>query len=326
VNSQMSRIDDAFQETRDVCFGRFLITVPKQSYVIYGPAYIPFLTQYYEGAASKVDELVSKRLVEIQDERVFSEGDLKRDDSMVGRSLKGSIEKQIIVFGVGRGSGSSYLIESFLPLGNDLFVQEARSLGNRGDYSMKVQQLNVYAQLFELRDEQEIPHGTGICIEGGFVRDAGSSVVESVSLGIRLLEFPDVHFSISMTKKDTIVESDALEPRIRQAQELAARQGRSDWYSRIKTLRKGERAFNGWHGYEILARKPAQGHENAGHEFLFVSQGEPKSIYRPVLDVELLTGVEDNKPGATTPSLKDDEAVALWDRLTNSVRVREIKH
>ncbi|MBC7656957.1 MAG: hypothetical protein H7147_07270, partial [Frankiaceae bacterium] len=41
-----------------------------------------------------------------------------------------------------------------------------------------------------------------------------------------------------------------------------------------------------------------------------------------VADVQLDTGVAGNSTKAKPPSVTDDEAVALWDRLTASIRAR----
>ncbi len=43
---------------------------------------------------------------------------------------------------------------------------------------------------------------------------------------------------------------------------------------------------------------------------------------RPVLDIQLNTGVKDDRTANVKPSLTDEEAVALWDKLTASIRVR----
>jgi hypothetical protein len=50
--------------------------------------------------------------------------------------------------------------------------------------------------------------------------------------------------------------------------------------------------------------------------------GAVNDAYHPELDVQLDTGVKHNSKAAIKPSLTDDEAVALWDRLIRSIRVR----
>jgi hypothetical protein len=137
-------------------------------------------------------------------------------------------------------------------------------------------------------------------------------------LGVRLKEFPDVHFSIEVNKNGNfLIESSRLEPRLKAAEKDAGSK-----YSRIVFLRRGERHLGQWHGEEALARMPAQEKSSDAHEFLFLSLGAVNDPFLPKLDVQLNTGVKDNKTANAHPSLSDEEAVALWDKLITSIRVR----
>ncbi|GJI99164.1 hypothetical protein RugamoR57_58820 [Duganella caerulea] len=78
-----------------------------------------------------------------------------------------------------------------------------------------------------------------------------------------------------------------------------------------KPFAVGRRQIGKWYGFEMLARKPAQAEEGESHEFVFVSQGEPKNSLLPVLEIEFHTGVKENRIGGTKPSVSDDEAVAI---------------
>jgi len=182
--------------------------------------------------------------------------------------------------------------------------------------------MNLIATRLRPRAADEIPSEPGICIDGGFIAEVGEPVRERVALGVRLAEFPDVHFSIEATKKNVLVESDALAPRLDEAEREAKRLGQGDWYARIKVFRKGARFIENWSGFEVLARKPAQASERESHDFAFLSHGEPKNPLLPVLDVMLHSGVRGNQKGGVKPSITDEEAVVLWDKLTNSIRVR----
>jgi hypothetical protein len=324
VNSEKNLIEAIFFETRTICVGRFLIDIPKYADVVYGPAAIPASITRYAKAGHKIEEYVGNRFSELGRERRLAGGRLRESDSMVGKVLDGEREGQKIVFGVSKAAGVFYRIDSYVKVGEDLFHQETQSFSEREKYESEVRELNAVAVRLRARADSEIPTEEGVCIDGGFIRDPKPSWEEALKLGVRLKQLPDVHFSLSVTKKDVLVESDALEPRIRQAEELAARGGQGRWYSRIKTLRRGARAIGKWQGYELLARKPVQPEEGEGHEFAFLSQGEPGNPYLPVLDLDMHTGVGGNQIGKVKPSLTDEEAVALWDKLTNSIRVRPV--
>lgn len=320
--TQNPRIELLFSKTRTVCVGRFLIDVPEHSVVVYGPSEIPWPISTYLGKASEIDTFVAGRLAEIEDEKRFASGSLRDKESFVGKVLDGAAAGQKIVIGVSKESGRIYRMDSYIKVGEDLFVQRATPIPIHKDEA--IHDMNAIASALSSRGDSDVPKVPGICIEGGFIAETAAPSYEAVNAGVRMLEFPDVHFSLSMTKKDKLVESDALEPRIRQAEEIARREGHAAWYERIKMLRRGYHQLNKWRGFEILSRKPAQATEEESHEFAFLSQGEPKNPYLPVLDLEFHSGVKGNQIGGTRPSVTDDEAVEIWDRLTSSIRMRPI--
>lgn len=241
----------------------------------------------------------------------------------LGKVLDGAVSGQKIFIGLSPISGDQYDLNAFVPVGDDLFHLYGNDLADPTNYADDIKELNETAvRLTPLPNDIT---GPGFCIDNAFVRDAKEQRVERVQIGVRLAEFPDVHFSVEMVKKDIRVESDALEPRVREAEEMARTAGMSIWRSKIKFLRRGNRAFKPWNGYEILARVPPYGKDREKHQFMFVALGEPKNPYLPTLDATLDTGVKDNHRGAVTPSVTDDEALYIWDRLLGSLKVRAIR-
>jgi len=77
-----------------------------------------------------------------------------------------------------------------------------------------------------------------------------------------------------------------------------------------------------WTGEEALARMPPENGGFTSHLFQFYAIGAANDILRPVADVQLDTGVKCNATKARQSSVSDEEAVALWDRLTGSIRAR----
>lgn len=316
------RITKIFEDSRTVCVGRFLIDVPADAQVVYGPSEVPYPVRVYRGKASETEGIIAERLAQIQKEKPDVYGALRGNDSMVGRVINGAIPSQKIVFGVSSASFAFYNIESYVKVGDDIVMQNAEASGSPEKYRAVVQELNSMAPLFRSRSDLQIPAEAGVCIEDGFVKDVGKSSFEMVGLGVRLTSFPDVHFSLSLTNKDILVPSDALEPRIGQAEQIARSSGQGAWYERIKNLRRGRRNIDRWMGYEVLARMPAQEAAGESHEFAFLSQGEPNNPYLPVLELDLRSGMRGNQMGGGKPSVTDEEAMAIWDKLTSSIRVR----
>lgn len=305
------RLQTIFTDTKPVCFGQFIVDVPATASLVFGPVTVDAHTQYYPGESNKINDHVKQKLAEVEEDREFLAAEDIANFPLFGKVVDGAMPGQKLVFG--SPEQIAYSIYSFIPLGKDLYVQ---FLGYAEPLEERIVTLNTVAKNLRLRKPDEIPTEIGTCIEGGFV--AYMPEFERIALGIRLNEFPDIHFSIEVVKngKHIPTRSD-LETRLK-----AAEKNGGSWYSRVKFLRRAPRQIGSWHGAEALTLKPAQGTENESHEFHFISMGAPNDSLQPRLDMQLDTGSSGRHKGAVKPSLTDDEAVALWDKLTNSVRVR----
>lgn len=316
------RIQPIFDKTRTICVGRYLIDIPETAIAVYGPAQAPFTTVRYVGMANEMGKIVGMRIAEIKEEGAYAYGPLLENGSMVGKVLDGAVEGQKIVFGIDKSTGTFYDIRSYIPVGDDVFMQKTDVHGTGRKYQETIDRINTHATQLRPRREADVPVLPGVCIDGGLILVPPEPTSESITLGVRLKEFPDVHFSISMTKKEIFVESDGLEDRLARSEEVARASGALGWFARVKILRRGSRQIEGWKGHEILAHKPSQKLEGESHEFAFVSHGEPKNPFLPVLDIQMDSGVMDDRTGATPPSVTDAEALALWDKLLSTIRVR----
>ncbi|MES2759498.1 MAG: T6SS immunity protein Tli4 family protein [Pseudomonadota bacterium] len=313
------RLAPLFTHTKIVCFSQFLVEVPVTATVVYGPTTVEWPIQHYPHESERVDQRVAAILVGAEKNRRFLATRHLAELHRFGTVIDGAVPGQKLIFG--SNDEISYTIDSVIPIGDDLFIQHAESVPSNKD-SEQIALLNAVAKKLRLRDGNEIPLETGACIEGGFI--GRHAEFESLALGIRLKEFPDVHFSIETLKRHNLVDSDALEPRLKQAEQDAHNEGKGHVFSRIKTLRRGSREFNNWKGFEILTRKPAHDDDTEAHEFLFVSSAVPNDPLRPMIELQLNTGVANNAKASVKPSITDEEAIALWEKLTGSIRVRPI--
>jgi hypothetical protein len=325
VEDEYSRMEKIFENYKTVCFGRFLINVPASATVVYGPAEVAVPIEKMAEDADELGQVLKNRLAEIDSQREFAFGELLSKDSQLGIVTDGQRVGQKIIFGVRQSTGDDYRIDSYLVDKNKIFLTWIFSSADKASYLKAVNKLNGISKLISARSDLEIPSSQGVCIDGGFVAESNELKHESIALGVRLREFPDIHFSVTTTKKSSLVESDAIEPRLLLAEQEAKRSGHESWYSRIMIFRRGEAKIGNWKGYEILARKPPQADQKESYEFSFLSQGEPNNSYLPVLDVKLHSGVLDNKIGRIKTSASDEEMLAIWDRLTQSIRQRPVK-
>ena len=96
-------------------------------------------------------------------------------------------------------------------------------------------------------------------------------------------------------------------------------------YPKLKVLRERKRTVHGWDGEEFLTRR-----EDGAHDFTWMFVGGKKNsaknddVARPVdLKVTMNSKVRYDRIGAADKSsLTDEEALALWDRLLESLKFR----
>jgi hypothetical protein len=324
---KLSRIGEIFVKTKTVCVGRYMLEVPHTATVVYGPSSAPYPIERYPDQAARFEDLVQEFAKDaLVRKSKFPIGPASSAGSLVGTIKPGVGAQHKIVYGVDKGTGAFYTLQSVFVLGTDLYVQEHSHYGDPSELEKVEEELKSIATRTILRPLGVPLEKAGVCIDGALVLDKGTSRFERTTLGIRLKEFNDVHVALDMILKDRLVESDALEPRLQEAEEDAKRQGRADWYSRIKFFRRGKRTISKWQGFEVLARRPPQENIPSLHEFSFVSQGVPGNPNQPVITLELYTGVKGNTFGAGAPTLRDDEVIELWDRLTNSITPMMVSH
>jgi hypothetical protein len=311
------RLTALFENTRTVCFGRFLMKVPVTASIIFGPAEVETPIEYFEGQGDKVTEHLAARLVEVEEEREY----LLKDDipnlPLFGKVMDGARPGQKIVFG--SKDRVSYAIYSFVPVGRDLFVQYLDVVLPEYD---RVTTFNRVASHLRSRSEDDIPAEQGTCIEGGFV--PLEQKYERVTIGFRLKEFPDVHFSVDAHKNlDRLREGSSPSLLREQAKEAAEADGLGAVFARTKILRQQARELGTWKGEELALRTPAYKDDLEAHEFYFHSMGAVNDPLQPELDVRLESGLKGNQKARVKPSLTDEEALALWDKLIGTIRVRQ---
>jgi len=310
------RLEPLFERTRAVCFGRFLIKVPSKAVIVYGPTEVETPIQYFEGQADKVAEHLSARLEEVEDERQFL---LKTDIArlpLFGKVVDGVKSGQKIIFGSKDRVG--YTVHSLIPVGKDLFVQYIDSVPPDEDI---VSTFNAVASHLRPRAQGEIPAEPGSCIEGGFI--PLEQEYERATIGIRLQEFPDVHISVDVHKNQEFLANRSSPSILREQARLAAEDaGLGAVFARAKILRQGALQLEGWKGEEMALVTPAYKDDKAVHEFRFHSVGAVRDSLQPEIDIRLDSGVKANRKASVNPSITDEEALALWDKLISTIRVR----
>ncbi|TXG00411.1 T6SS immunity protein Tli4 family protein [Massilia arenae] len=317
MNNSSERVVAMFEKTRLACFGRFVISVPEDTVIIHGVAQLDGNFNVKRGKAKNIDEVTSSRLQEAEEEREYLSASQIKDLPLVGEVIDGLLPGQKLVFGA-RGS-IGYTIHSYMPLGSDLFVLE---VDDELNVKSRVQEMNRFASQLRLRRNSEIPGAPGFCVDGGVVDIQPE--YENTAFGLHFKEFPDVRFSIRMRKnRDYLQESSSPSALRKSAKERASVIQLASFFARITTLREGRRQLNGWEGEEILTRRPEYKDDTDAHEFRFFSVGQRHDALHPLLDIRMDTGVRENARASVRPSLTDEAALVLWDKLLPTIRVRQ---
>jgi len=317
MNGHSKKINDIFSKTRTICFGRFLLDVPFQAIVVYGPASIESEIWFKKNGAEWIEKIVSDRLSEIKEEASYIPSYETVALPLIGKVEDGVKVGQKILFGAVNSVG--YVIDSIIPIGNDLFIQRFGPVPPQVDYRLRI---NEIASNISLREEGEIPLRAGICIEGGFV--ALTPIRERVTIGLRFHEFPDVRFSIDAHKNQGRLPSGSSPSKLRDSARLEAEAlGVESFFTRIKVLRDGSRQLGSWEGEELATRRPAYKDNTDAHEFRFYSKGAANDVLNPELDIRLDSGVHGNAKAKLKPSITDEEALEIWDRIIDTIRIRQ---
>jgi hypothetical protein len=317
MNQLSQRLEQAFAKTKSLCFGRFVIDVPETAVVVFGRMTVDFEVSHLSGEADAADKHIAKQVLKLEKDD-FLYKNMNTPGSLYGKVVNEGVAGQKTFIGAG---GNSYRISSYVPIGGDLFIFETNGISNTKKVKQDIAEIGLIARRLRARTEKELPSEPGICLEGGFVNF--SPTFENIEMGIRLAELPDVHLSIGTIKnRGSVDEDEKLENRLHAAERDAIQEGKGELFKRIKFLRRAPRQMGDWVGEEVLARMPAEKGTFESHKFQFYAVGEADDILRPVADVQLQTGVVGNATRAKPPSVSDEEAVAIWDRLTSSIRAR----
>ncbi len=324
------KIDKLFVQTKPVCFGRFLIDVPATAQVVWGTTDIGPTISSYPGEGAKIPAEIRDKTKEIE-----SIKHLEEPSTLIGTFDGPNPQSKIVVGYRSRHDSGLIQLHSFIRLGKHAFVQSAPTAPlhdlpgggiDKTSYTKWLTKMQGVARRLRVREESEIPEESGVCIDSGFVNDGDDFKSELVSIGFRFPEYPDVSFSIQTQKTDRLDETNSMEWALKSGEAHARASGKMSWFAGIKRLREGARRMGDWTGGELLMRVPPE--ESGGssvHEFLFRSVGVVKDPLRPIIDMSFSSGVDGNDKGVNEPSLSNEEAVALWDRLTSTIRARPVK-
>jgi len=317
------RLQLMFEKTKPVCFGRFMIDMPASATVVWGSTIVPLTVNVYQDGMDEVKTFAQKFISELKVEKAIYLNDIPLlisvDDIL-------DPEGQIITGYDGFEAIGELKVNGYFKLNNDGVVINARPLKENADRAKTL--VKSIAQRLRKRTENEMPTEAGNCIEYAFLPDEPGASKEAsgelVSIGFRLQEYPDAHFSIQIGPSNPHnPERDSLKAQWKRIKEDPATPEEQKALASTKFFRETPRQIHDWKtGYEVLTRSPDEDGSHSHHDFQMKFTGVPHDPFKPYADIQFQTGVADNAAGATKASLTDEEAIAVWDKITSTIRVR----
>ena len=302
---------------KSMCVGRFLIDIPADADVSYRGAMIAgWSIATYD---NETDEQFASRVEKKEAQLASEKNERGRPSLEITHQVdKNGVHGKIHVFArrwiphMPAGmSGETVRVEAMIRVQKHSF-NLTREYGNN-DYLKELAELVTQ---FRSREENEIPSEAGYCFDGGFITEPITvEQTERTTMFVGLNGHPDVSIALDMTAGITTTEP-LLERHERNSAE-------NEYRSRFHTFRAGTRTLNGQAGDELVERV----HEfngNYGHNFMWEAvHNKTDSVFTPDMSFEMSTG--HGQPGTTVDSsLTDAEALALWDKMLSSLRVRPV--
>jgi hypothetical protein len=317
------RLQPMFEKTKTICFGRFMVDVPATATVAWGGSDIPLGVTIYRDGVDEVKTLAQKFIDDLKSKKAINHDDVPL---LLAVEDMAEPEGKIVTGYEDFQSINDLKINGYFKLNNDGIVIDSRPLKPYKDRAIGT--IKSIARRLRQRAENEIPTEPGNCIENFFLPDSPDDEKnhpgELISIGFRLKEFPDAHFSIRTHPSNPHdPESTSLKRQWQRVIEDPAAPEEKKALAKIKYFRERPREIHDWKtGYELLLRNPDEEGVHSYHDFEVRFTGVPHDPYKPYVDIQFQTGVADNAAGATKASLTDGEVIAVWDKITSTIRVR----
>jgi hypothetical protein len=314
ANSLPPKLQKLFEKTKPVCFGRFVIDVPMETTVVPGPQDFGGRIETIENGAAKVANLVQEKKKELE-----SVKHLRESGTLLRELLNGPTPGSwTVLFRNDESATRVMMVSGYLQAKPHAFL----SIGATGDertVETEKADLTYIATHLRARAPNEVPNEPGVCLNLGFIADDSGKYQEIFGVGFRFPSLPDVSLSISSNKDGQTPQP--LSVRRKEAERSVIGSILEGKFRQVKVLRDGPRKLYQWDGEEALFRRPRE-EGGTWQEFRYDYPGVRYDKNNPRWDAAMFTGVDHNTAGGKASSLTDEEAVALWDAVMASIRIR----
>jgi Tle cognate immunity protein 4 C-terminal domain/Tle cognate immunity protein 4 N-terminal domain len=304
------------QGARPYCVGRFQVDLPAQVVEINQQ-------QRYVGIG-KIETTQTVAQLQFEQKIAAREAELKSqkhetDPSLLLQAvaLQAPVTNRILVYWEDKGTVAIKNIDTFAWINNRQFLFADEVSADR--VQARLEKVTRVLNHLQSRQPYDIPTQTGFCIDGGFIADTGY-MHEEAQLSYRYKTHPDITVIIQTNGNGDKLRKESLLQREGGAMGALLQVFGAMKMQMIKTLRKGEKSINGLKGEELLMRIPTDD-AKYNHNFQWEALGQVNSSKFPFMSITMSTG--DTGPDKSkASSLTDEEAIALWDSLLNSWKIR----
>jgi hypothetical protein len=299
-----------------VCVGRFLIDVPSDAQVSFRPAFLAGWSLNSDLEETDTDFVERLSATEQKHKTAKNERDGPSLESVKTIDTGGAFGKIFVygrawVYGFENGKrvDSTFVAVDASVRIKGVSFDFAREIGDEADVKRLVQ----FISQLQPRPDNSIPSDSGFCFDGGLLRDPLTAAQnERVGVFIGLKGHPDV--AIAANTMAGLKHERSL---LQRDEENTVKQSN---LGNFRTLRRGPRAINGVPGEEVLD-VIIEPNGTRGQSLMWESLPKQDSVYLPYFVLEMNTG--HGQPGnPINSSLSDARALALWERISASLRLR----
>ncbi|WP_157202141.1 T6SS immunity protein Tli4 family protein, partial [Massilia sp. Root335] len=320
-----SEVAKMTEKMKTICVGRFLVDVPSRAEVSLSRE----MMDGFDIATVEEDETTFRERVAAREAEITAQGaqGVAADSNGVGsmveaRDLRvpGMIGRLLIY-----GRTRSYSMEGSRRLDDEWVSVEAHAHLDGMSFSLSMQYADVpdgrtaealLARL-RLRGENEIPSVPGFCIgRAVFTEPLPPHKTEHIAMHVGFLDHPDVALALA-----SLPGGDRDSSLLTRFADMD-KEANPDELLRVTKLRFGKRTINGIDGEEVLERIRELNFATT-YGFMWETPGVQGDPVHPFLSLELQGGISPRPSGKPVDtSLHEDAVLALWDRISSSIRSR----
>jgi len=313
------------EKMKTVCVGRMQVDLPDEAQVeLYGARISGLDIESFAESPDAFQKRLAAREAEIR-EKADYRGGRNNMESVQDVQGKNQLAGKIFIHGryVTEGNASDGFMTEHFRYEGVAIEGHVHAEGISIDLSAEKYDPKRIGNLFRLiaqlvsNPANRVPTEPGFCLDRAYVRDPlPAAENEQITLAAKFPSYPDLGFHF-----DTIAGTKP-EPRGLIERNAASRRRLPAILNmRVSALRADPRTIGGLKGDELVQRV-IENNLAIVYGCQWEVSGTEDNVYVPAVTLTMVTGRGEGEPIAS--SLSQPAAIALWDRISSSIRVRPV--